>query len=220
MKLKLIVVDFEIPSRVQRRGIQVGILAAVLLGGGAVAYSSSLVTWSSGQKLTAADLNASFAAVQTPPGAVIAFAGPVIPEGWLLCDGRLVSRATYSALYAAIGTVSGAGDGASTFNLPDYRGMFLRGVDGTAGADPDAKYRTAGAPGGLQGNAVGTLEADQFVSHTHVIQGPNQWLANSGSPGPYGISNGFTGHATAATDAAGGSETRPKNVAVNYIMKY
>lgn len=64
----------------------------------------------------------------TPPGMVVAYAGPNVPSGWLLCDGAYVSRTTYSALFAAIGTVYGAGDGTTTFNLPDYMGdKFLRG---------------------------------------------------------------------------------------------
>jgi microcystin-dependent protein len=49
--------------------------------------------------------------------------------GWLKCNGAAVSRSTYAVLFAAIGTLYGAGDGTTTFNLPDYRGEFLRGLD-------------------------------------------------------------------------------------------
>jgi hypothetical protein len=56
------------------------------------------------------------------PGMVAAYAGSSAPSGWLLCDGTAVSRTTYSALFAAIGTSYGAGDGSTTFNLPDLRG--------------------------------------------------------------------------------------------------
>lgn len=62
-----------------------------------------------------------------PPGTIAPFAGGTVPSGWLLCDGSTASRSTYSALFAAVGTAHGSGDGSSTFNLPDYRGQFLRG---------------------------------------------------------------------------------------------
>jgi microcystin-dependent protein len=63
----------------------------------------------------------------TPAGTIIAFAGATPPSGWLLCNGSAISRTTYSALFSAIGTAHGQGDGSATFNLPDYRGQFLRG---------------------------------------------------------------------------------------------
>lgn len=62
-----------------------------------------------------------------PPGTVLSFAGASAPAGWELCDGRAVSRTTYAALFAAIGTAHGSGDGSTTFNIPDYRWTFLRG---------------------------------------------------------------------------------------------
>jgi microcystin-dependent protein len=62
-----------------------------------------------------------------PTAAVLPFAGTSSPDGWLLCDGRAISREMYSGLFAAIGTAYGSGDGSTTFNLPDYRWTFLRG---------------------------------------------------------------------------------------------
>lgn len=62
-----------------------------------------------------------------PAGSVAPFSGSVVPAGWLLCDGSATSRTTYSNLFAALGTAHGQGDGSTTFNLPDYRGQFLRG---------------------------------------------------------------------------------------------
>src|SRR5690348_11650824 len=59
-----------------------------------------------------------------PVGGVTSFAGTTPPSGWLLCDGRQVSRATYRSLFLAIGTTYGAGDGSTTFNIPDLRGRF------------------------------------------------------------------------------------------------
>jgi microcystin-dependent protein len=108
-----------------------------------------------------------------PSGTVVAFAGTTAPSGWLLCDGRAVRSQTYSNLFARIGRVWGDGsddsDPLSDFNLPDLRGRFLRGVDGTAGLDPDAATRTAIGPNGNQGNRVGSGQADSFASHNHSL---------------------------------------------------
>lgn len=67
----------------------------------------------------------------TPVGAIRPSAGNKanIPDGWLLCDGSQISRATYAKLFDVLGTAWGVGDGTTTFDLPDFRGKFLRGVD-------------------------------------------------------------------------------------------
>lgn len=95
-------------------------------------------------------------------GSVCAFGGnqETVPEGWLLCDGREVSRNTFAALFGVIGEAHGAGDGVTTFNLPDYSGRFLRGVDGAAARDPGAPFRTAMNAGGNVGIAVGSIQGD------------------------------------------------------------
>lgn len=150
-------------------------------------------------------------------GEVIAFAGSAIPENFLLCDGRAVSRATYAALFNVIGTSHGSGDGSTTFNIPDYRGRFLRGVDGTAGNDPDKASRTAMNTGGNTGNNVGSVQADQFASHTHNYT--TNATISQGSPGSANqlyLPNTDAG----ATTANGGNETRPKNAYVNYIIRF
>ncbi|GJE29815.1 phage tail protein [Methylobacterium organophilum] len=98
------------------------------------------------------------------PGQIAAFARPeVIPGGWVLCDGRAVSRTAYAALFLSIGTLFGAGDGATTFNVPDLRGRALFGADG-------GTNRLTGA-GGLGGNVANTggsetvtLSSDQIPS--------------------------------------------------------
>ncbi len=107
-----------------------------------------------------------------PSGAILAFGGSAAPDGWLICDGSAVSRTQYPSLFAAIGVAHGSGDGATTFNLPDYQGRFLRGVDHGAGRDPDAATRTAASPGGNVGDAVGSLEDDAYASHTHGVTDP------------------------------------------------
>lgn len=76
---------------------------------------------------TSAALQTIVAGSVIPAGSVAPFSGSVVPTGWLLCDGSAVSRTTYSNLFTALGTAHGQGNGSTTFNLPDYRGQFLRG---------------------------------------------------------------------------------------------
>jgi microcystin-dependent protein len=175
-----------------------------------------------------------------PPGMISAFGGAVAPTGYLLCDGSAVSRTTYAALFSVIGTNYGAGDGSSTFNLPDLRGQFLRGVDGSAGVDPDKASRTALKSGGNSGNNVGSAQAcatkkpttpltgstgNDSPDHAHSISvssGYGEWsFLGGGSWGAGGSSGGATArHTHTVTISAGGdAETRPTNVYVNYIIK-
>jgi len=101
-----------------------------------------------------------------PSGMVAAFAMPTPPSGWLACNGQAVSRTTYSELFAAIGTMYGNGNGSTTFNLPDYRGYFLRGRDNYRGIDPDKSSRTNRGDG-TTGDNVGTVQSDNFGDHNH-----------------------------------------------------
>jgi microcystin-dependent protein len=170
-----------------------------------------------------------------PPGSVMAYMGTNAPNGWLLCDGSVVSISQYPALYAVIGTSSGNGNGSSTtFNLPDMRGVFLRGVNGTRSdglGDQDAAIRQSPVTGANSGNAVGSYQTDMFKSHNHAPVGtaPTGFLtwyeptggssgADSGLQAIQG--GGITCGASTETANTGGSETRPRNVYVNYIIKY
>lgn len=95
---------------------------------------------------TAADadkLDGKAGSVYAPPGAIIAFAADTPPTGWLECNGSALSRTVYADLFAVIGTVFGAGDGATTFALPDLRGEFVRGFDHTRGVDRARNFGTA-----------------------------------------------------------------------------
>lgn len=92
----------------------------------------------SGQVPTSADLNQLLEAIKrisSPPGKIDMFAGTTAPAGWFKANGAAVSRTVYADLYSRIGTVWGVGDGVSTFNLPDFRGEFLRGFDDGRGVD-------------------------------------------------------------------------------------
>lgn len=172
-----------------------------------------------------------------PAGVIVAFGGQVAPSGWLLCDGRLVSRSKYKDLFLAIGTAHGAGNGRTTFALPDHRGRFLRGVDNGASNDPDATTRTAASSGGSTGDNVGTLQGqatrkngltasssvtDPGHSHTTTaITSGGIWDFNGGSS--YGnvatVGSATTGITVSTTIAAGDNETRPVNASVHFIIK-
>jgi hypothetical protein len=160
------------------------------------------------------------AANGVPPGTIIAFGGMNVPAGYLLCDGKDVSRTTYANLFNAIGTAWGEGDGSTTFHLPDLRGRFLRGVDGGMGIDPDAGSRTASNNGGNTGDNVGSIQDDEFKSHKHSssIDGLSLWYfgANWGmNPSGWSMTTAPFG-----INPSGGNETRPKNAYVQYIIKY
>lgn len=94
------------------------------------------------------------------PGMMMLGASPIAPTGWLLCDGRAVSRETYPRLYAAIGVTYGPGDGSTTFTLPDMRGRGAIGVDAN-----DATMNTLGKQGGEKKHTLTVLE---MPSHTHT----------------------------------------------------
>jgi microcystin-dependent protein len=98
----------------------------------------------------------------TPSGAILQFAGSSAPSNWLLCDGALVSRTTYATLFGVIGTNYGAGDGSSTFKLPDLRGRVPIG----AGQGSSLTNRVIAATGGAETH---TLTVSQMPSHSHAI---------------------------------------------------
>lgn len=166
--------------------------------------------------VTAAKLAADVATAVVPSGTILAFGGTSAPTGFLLCDGSAVSRSTYSGLFTAIGTAFGSGDTTTTFNVPDFRGRFLRGRDAGQSRDPDASGRTAMNTGGNTGDAVGSIQDDAFESHSHNVSvgtagaTPKTLFQDTGS----GVDNN-----TKSTQSTGGSETRPINAYVNYIIK-
>jgi len=149
----------------------------------------------------------------TPIGVVEMYAGTTAPFGYLVCDGSLVLRATYPELFAVCGTAFGFTNTAN-FRLPDLRGRFVRMVDGGAGLDPDAATRTAMNTGGATGNNIGSVQGDEFEAHTHTVP------TNAGLGGATvieGQSNRQVG--ATLTSSTGGSETRPVNAYLNFIIK-
>lgn len=109
-------------------------------------------------------------AVQRECGVIEAFAGPVawVPNGALVCAGQAVSRTTYADLFAVIGTTHGSGDGSTTFNLPDYRGRSLFGLDNMGGSDA-GRLSVSNTLGGAGGAETHTLLSTEMPSHGHTI---------------------------------------------------
>jgi microcystin-dependent protein len=143
-----------------------------------------------------------------PSGAVMPFAMSTAPSGWLKCNGAEVSRTTYAALFAAIGTTFGVGDGSTTFALPDMRGEFARGWDDGRGVD--------------SGRVFGTSQADAFKAHKHgsgTLSNYSNTNGTYGSGASLGLHTGISSGSQIATTSEGGTETRPRNVALLYCIK-
>lgn len=154
-------------------------------------------------------------ASQIPAGTVMMYAANSPPIGWLKCNGTNISRTTYATLFGAIGTTYGVGDGSTTFALPDLRGVFARGWDDSRGVD--------------SGRSFGSYQADDFINHQHLFGGDDGIGPQGGYTGVTSFSYDVT-HATTGggqnyrtkndTSNFGGSETRPKNLALLYIIKF
>lgn len=144
-------------------------------------------------------------ASSTPAGAVMAFAMNTAPTGWLECDGAALDRTSYETLFTAIGTTFGEGDGSTTFNIPDLRGVFVRGwANAKLNAGDDGIYDA--------GRNFGTEQADAFKAHSHTFKGAT---GSSGS----GTSSRDSVPETQNTGKTGDIETRPRNVALMYCIK-
>ena len=138
------------------------------------------------------------------PGFIHEYGGMYPPDGWLECNGQELSRIEYSDLFAAIGTFWGDGDKVSTYNIPDFRGEFVRGWDHGRGIDPN--------------RILGSFQEDSFKLHNHPYRRPIDYdEVNTGTGGSRGVRSAWV---NANTDNVGGTETRPRNKAVMYIIKY
>ena len=115
-----------------------------------------------------------------PTGAIFTFPVATPPSGYLICNGSAISRTTYAELFAVLGTTYGNGDGSTTFNLPDYRGQFLRGHDDGAGNDPDASTRQDRGDGTV-GDNVGTMQDGEMESHLHLVDPPSSSSSSVGN---------------------------------------
>ena len=138
--------------------------------------------------------------VGVPTGVIAYFAHTTVPFGWLKANGAAVSRTVYANLFALIGTTYGAGDGRTTFNLPDLRGEFIRSWDDGRTVD--------------NGRVIGSWQADEFRSHSHGI-GVNRMSDTDRGSSPSTVSIDTVGQ----TEPAGGIETRPRNIALLACIK-
>ena len=165
----------------------------------------------------------------SPAGIIAPFAGTTAPTGWLKCEGQVVSQTTYASLYAAIGAIwNTGGEGAGNFRLPDLRGMFVRGTGTNA----------TGSSSGAVGPAVGGYAADTYLNHAHTATSTDSGHYHAyvetnnlgaAAPGTGGQGSAqVTGNTvaasanittTVATSTTGGTETKPKNYGVLYIIK-
>jgi microcystin-dependent protein len=171
-----------------------------------------------------------------PAGFIMDFAGPTPPTGWLLCDGAAVSRTTFAALFAAIGTTWGAGDGSTTFNVPDLRGRVRAGRDNMGGTAAGRLTNTGTGNSGLNGQVLGgaggvdrhTLATPQIPAHTHSSDVPARSLLSEGEEvtsnrfyaGNRGIQNPTV--VTVTSSASGGGEAHPNvqpTAIVNSVIK-
>ena len=168
----------------------------------------------------------------SPAGLVGYYARSTAPAGWLKANGAAVSRTAYAALFAAIGTAFGTGDGFNTFNLPDLRGEFPRGWDDGRGVDAYRAFGTTQASQNLAHTHTGTAASAGSHSHSYVDGRP---IVPPGGPqiqaGPNftGVWEGSDSRVTGAAgshthsvsvDSAGGTEARPRNIALLACIKY
>jgi microcystin-dependent protein len=161
----------------------------------------------------------------TPAGTVIYTARSTAPTGYLKANGAAVSRTTYATLFSAIGTTYGGGDGSTTFNLPDLRGEFVRGLDDGRGVD------TSRTLGSSQGDAT-ALPDTAFTGSTNTAGNhDHSYATNQGTGGGQGGGGADTGSRNATTNQAGShshsvtingggdAETRPRNIALLACIK-
>ena len=160
-----------------------------------------------------------------PSGAVMYFAGQTAPAGWLKANGAAVSRTAYAALFAAIGTTYGAGDGSTTFNLPDLRGEFIRGWDDGRGIDRGRAFGSA--QGDAIRNITGSIDTgshngqqlfDEATAKGALAISRRQWkkwTADSGDGGDNPAAFDFDASRVVPTAA----ENRPRNIALLACIK-
>ena len=210
------------------------ILATGNVGNAAIASNAISTAKMQDEATTLAKLEAAVQAALVPVGAVLPFAGSSAPTGFLICDGSQKSRTTYQALFDVIGVTHGYGDQSTTFNLPDYRGRFMRGVSGSATVDPDRTSRSVMATGGNSGNNVGSIQADAHQNLTGTFRMPTSTAGWSAAPtGGFAAAGDGTGLSSGSPAGSGykltldastvnrtSTETRPSNAYVNYIIKF
>lgn len=164
------------------------------------------------------------ATLTVPPGTLIYHCSSTAPSGFLKANGALISRSTYSVLFSAIGTTFGVGDGSTTFGLPDMRGEFPRSWADDRAVDT--------------GRAFGSAQAEAYLSHNHGVTDPGhthslnyQTPLNAVDTDRGTLSSQFSVDNTVvpttqssvtgiSINNSGGTETRPRNIALLACIKY
>jgi len=160
-----------------------------------------------------------------PSGVVMPFAGSSAPSGYLLCYGQAVSRTTYASLFTAIGTTYGAGDGSSTFNLPDLRGRVVAGQDDMGGSSAN---RLTDQTGGLDGDVLGdtggsethTLTEAEMPEHSHSLGIRARVQVGLDNGVQYGGGGSSTYSGTEIITQNAGSDGAHNNVQPTIILNY
>lgn len=167
-------------------------------------------TWQPGDIVTAAQLNEqvrdnlSALHALVPIGTVLPFAGAAAPDGWALCEGQAVSRTDHAALFAVVGSRYGAGDGITTFGLPDLRGRAVIGAGAEVAGEAPRSARALGAAGGAESV---TLTIDQIPAHTHQYSGAGGRRRNADvSPG---VTVALAEYGSGDTEPTGGGQPAP-----------
>jgi len=176
--------------------------------------------------------NLSFAALPqaVPTGSVHMMATTTVPSGYLKCNGAAVSRTTYADLFAIVGTAHGAGDGSSTFNVPDLRGEFVRGWDDSRGVDSGRNFGSSQSDQNQQHNHSATATSSVTdPGHFHDVPYSNSDSGDgvieesgtgfSGVEPTNSATTGISVSTSVSIANSGGSEARPRNIAMMYVIK-
>ncbi|HZX01253.1 MAG TPA: tail fiber protein, partial [Candidatus Paceibacterota bacterium] len=147
-----------------------------------------------------------------PPGSIMQYAGSSAPAGYLLANGAAVSRATYAILFGAIGTTYGAGDGSTTFNLPNLKGRVAVGLDAV-----QTEFDALGETGGEKTH---TLTTNEMPAHTHELT--NRGTNTPGGSKTYKTDTAQTATGNDITTSIGGGAAHnvlDPYITLNYIIK-
>ena len=166
--------------------------------------------------------------ISIPVGAVYNFPALTIPDGYLECNGAELSRTSYAALFAILGTTYGVGDGETTFNLPDLRGEFVRGYDNGRGVDSGRAIGSSQADATAKNGLSVTINSNG--AHTHgyswtaanTVNATNNYVSMSSNNqgGTKNFTTGSAGSHGHTNSVSGDTETRPRNQAMVYCIKY
>lgn len=177
---------------------QIGVMK--ICGGLAVGYANTSVTPSQGELHVEGDIRS-----PVLTGAIMYFATSNAPTGWVKCNGATVSRTTYDKLFNVIGTIHGAGDGSTTFTLPDLRGEFVRGWDDSRSVDASRVFGSA-----QTGTSINTV-----ATNTYVVGIQDFELVS-----PYDVTRNMVNTTNTGTQTGQWRTVRPRNVALLACIKY